>query len=176
MANKSLAAVLILAILGTLGMLGYIIAMPKERFSEFYLLGSEGKAEGYPVEFEMDTEGKIFIVKYERAVKHGVEVESELIGVEENVGRLILGIVNHEHEDVNYEIEVRMGGEPSQIWVGGEIQDRIGPIALAHEEEFQKEMGLIPRQVGDKQKVEFILMKEGKPYLENYLWINVRRQ
>ena len=48
--DKALSIVLILAILGAIGTLAYVIASPKvgERFTEFYILGLEGKAEGYP--------------------------------------------------------------------------------------------------------------------------------
>jgi uncharacterized membrane protein len=155
-------------------MLGFTIAMPKERFSEFYLLGPEGKAEGYPVEFKMDAEGRVYIVKYDQAVKRRLEVESELRPVEENMGRVILGIVNQEHEDVSYDIEVRIGVKRSPTWLDGEMRDTIGPIRLVHGQEIQLQIGLIPQQIGDKQKVDFMLFKEGKPYLKNYLWINVR--
>ena len=44
--DKILSIILIAAILGVVGTLGYAIAIPKvgERFTEFYVLGLEGKA------------------------------------------------------------------------------------------------------------------------------------
>ncbi|MEA2085465.1 MAG: DUF1616 domain-containing protein [Chloroflexota bacterium] len=81
--DKVLSVVLVVAILGALGTLGYVIAAPKvgERFTEFYILGMEGKAADYPRELEVG----------ERA-------------------EVIVGIVNHEYEPVSYRVEVRVGG------------------------------------------------------------------
>ncbi len=44
--DKALSITLVLAILGALGMVGYVMATPKvgERLTEFYILGQEGKA------------------------------------------------------------------------------------------------------------------------------------
>jgi uncharacterized membrane protein len=51
--NKALTVILVVAILGSIGTLIYTIAFPKvgERFSEFYILGLNGKAEQYPSNF-----------------------------------------------------------------------------------------------------------------------------
>jgi len=48
--DKALSVILVIAIIGAIGTLGYVIAKPKvgERFTEFYILGPNGKAEGYP--------------------------------------------------------------------------------------------------------------------------------
>ena len=77
--DKALTVVLVVAILGAMGTLGYVIAKPKvgETFTEFYILGLEGKASGYPEE-----------------VKVGEE------------GRVIIGIVNREHKPVDYRVEI----------------------------------------------------------------------
>ena len=60
-----------------------MIAVPGvgERFTEFYILGMEGKAADYP-----------------RELKVGEEAE------------VIVGIVNHECEPVSYRVEGRIGG------------------------------------------------------------------
>jgi uncharacterized membrane protein len=81
--DKVLSVVLVVAILGALGTLGYVIAAPKvgERFTEFYILGMEGKAADYPRELAVGEEAEV-----------------------------IVGIVNHEHEAVSYRLEVGIGG------------------------------------------------------------------
>jgi uncharacterized membrane protein len=81
--DRALSVVLILAIVGAIGTLGYVIASPRvgERFTEFYVLGLEGKAEGYPTELTVGEEG-----------------------------RVILGITNREHETMSYEVEIKIGG------------------------------------------------------------------
>jgi len=81
--NKVLSIILMVAILGAIGTLGYIITTPKvgEKFTEFYILGLEGKAIGYPEELKVGEEG-----------------------------RVIIGIINHEQETVSYGIKVRIDG------------------------------------------------------------------
>lgn len=82
--DKVLSVVLIGTILAAVGTLIYVIATPKigERFTEFYILGLRGKAEGYPKEI----------------------VVGEPVSV-------ILGIVNHEHEPAEYKVKVNIEGK-----------------------------------------------------------------
>ncbi len=81
--DKVLSIILVVAIVGALGSLGYIIATPKvgERFTEFYVLGLEGKAIDYPRELRVGEEG-----------------------------RVIVGIINRERETVSYWVKVRIDG------------------------------------------------------------------
>ena len=85
--DKILYVCLVCAILVALGSLGYVIATPKqgERFTEFYILGVDGKAENYP-----------------RQVALGEPME------------LIIGVVNHEHEVVGYRIDIVIDGIESE--------------------------------------------------------------
>jgi len=137
--DRNLTVLLVLAVVGAMGTLGYVIAEPKvgERFTEFYILGPDGKAEGY----------------------HGE------VALEDNV-RLILGIVNREHETTLYRAEITINGER----VGG-----FDSITLAHEEKWEQEVSFTPTRAGPDQKVEFLLYKEGvdKPYQMLHFWINV---
>lgn len=49
------------SILGAIGTLAYVIITPKagERFTEFYILGLEGKADNYPDELTVGEEGRV---------------------------------------------------------------------------------------------------------------------
>ena len=82
--DKTLSIFLLIAILGAFATVGYVIAVPKvgEPFTEFYILGLEGKAINYPVELAVGEEG-----------------------------RVIVGIINQERETASYQVEVRIGGE-----------------------------------------------------------------
>jgi len=139
--DKALSIVLILAILGAIGTLAYVIASPKvgERFTEFYILGLEGKAEGYP-----------------KKLKVGEEA------------RVVVGMINREHEPVSYRVEVTIDGVRN---------NEIEPVVLAHEETWQAEIGFTPVKAGENQKVEFVLYKLGQnePYQTLHLWINVEK-
>ena len=53
-----------------------------ERFTEFYILGPEGQAEGYPQELDRGAEA-----------------------------RIILGVINHEGEATAYKAEITLAGE-----------------------------------------------------------------
>lgn len=77
--DKVLTVILAISIIAVLITLAYVIATPKqgERFTEFYILGPSGKAEGYP-----------------RELKKG------------EMASIIIGIANHEYRTVNYSVEV----------------------------------------------------------------------
>lgn len=81
--NKILSLALVGAVMFAVGSFYYVATTPKvgEKFTEFYILGPGGKAEGYPW-----------------YMKTGEEKE------------VILGTVNHEYRPVSYTVEVRMDG------------------------------------------------------------------
>ena len=79
--DKGLSVILVLATLGALGIMGYVIATPKmgQQFTEFYILPLEGMTTDYPKELKVGAEGIVTV-----------------------------GIVNHEYETVSYRVEVRI--------------------------------------------------------------------
>lgn len=81
--DRLLSVLLIISILFAIGSLAYVITKPKvgERFTEFYILGMKGKADGYP-----------------RDLRVG------------EPGRVIVGVVNHEYRTIDYYVKIRMGG------------------------------------------------------------------
>jgi len=138
--DRTLSIILMLTILGALGTLGYVIASPKvgERFTEFYIEGLEGKAADYPKELVLGEEGKV-----------------------------IVGIINREHETVTYQVEVAIDGVKN---------NEVGPVTLDHDGEWEEIVGFTPGRVGDTQKVEFLLYKQGQSevYQRLHLWVDVR--
>ncbi len=114
-----------------------------ERFTEFYILGLEGKAEGYPRELSVGEEG-----------------------------RVIVGITNREHEEMGYEIKIK---------VDGILEREIGPVELAHEQGWREEVGFVPQEPGKAQKVQFVLYKvrrlegEDGDWTELSLWLGRER-
>jgi uncharacterized membrane protein len=77
--NRVLTVVLVVSIVVSVAVLGYVVATPKqgEKFTEFYILGEKGKASDYPTHLKVGQKGK-----------------------------LIIGIANHEHRTVNYTVEI----------------------------------------------------------------------
>jgi len=147
MMDKVLSVVLVVVIAGAIGTLGYVLATPKvgEKFTEFYILGPEGKAGHYPEELKLGEEG-----------------------------RVILGIVNHEQEWSSYKVEVWIDEEKVKLRIEGADRDQI-KIELEHEQEWEKVVGIVPQMTGENQKVQFVLYKDGETYFEEppYLWIDV---
>lgn len=138
--NKLLSILLAIAIIGAVGILIYSVAVPRvgERFTEFYLLNPGGKAENYP---------------------------HELVQGEE--GRIIIRIVNREHETTGYKIELTINGQRVK---------EIGPITLDNEEKWEQEEVFIAAIAGPNQKVEFLLYKgtDTESYQRLHLWIDVK--
>ena len=77
--DKALTVILIIAILTSIGTLAYVVTHPKpgEAFTEFYILGPDGKASNYPTELKVGQNGTV-----------------------------IIGIVNHEHRNVTYYVQI----------------------------------------------------------------------
>ena len=85
--DRILTIVLVLAILGALGSLSYVIVVPKpsETFTEFYVLGPGGAAENYPKELAVGETGNVTI-----------------------------GIINHEHAQISYRVRVMVDNEENK--------------------------------------------------------------
>jgi uncharacterized membrane protein len=84
-----------------------------------------------------------------------------------DTGKVVLGIINQEQELTSYRVETK---------VNGIVNGTLGPITLEPNEKSENEVSFTPQAVGDNQKVEFILYKEGQgePYLNLHLWIDVK--
>jgi uncharacterized membrane protein len=80
---RSLVIILLCLIVGGLGSVCYIITrpLPAQPFTEFYILGTGGKAEAYPHELRAGEEG-----------------------------RVVIGIVNHEAQKTSYSVRVKADG------------------------------------------------------------------
>ena len=138
--DKALSAILIVFILAAIGVLGYILATPRagEKFTEFYVLGLEGQAADYPTEISVGDEASV-----------------------------ILGIVNHESETLNYRIETV---------VDGTIYNEVRPLTLDNDEKWEDIVTFSADKSGNNQRVEFLLFKDNQTevYRSLHLWVDVR--
>jgi len=77
--DKALTLILIATIIIAMGALVYVVVTPKqgEQFTEFYLLGQQGNASGYPQTLQPGENATV-----------------------------IIGVVNHEYQQINYTIEI----------------------------------------------------------------------
>lgn len=82
--DKILAITLVLSIVLAISTAAYVVIIPQhsEKFTEFYILGSNGKAGDYPTNLTVGQDGNITI-----------------------------GIVNHEYADVNYTMVIKLNNQ-----------------------------------------------------------------
>ena len=81
---------------------------------------------------------------------------------------VIIGIINREHEDVSYRVVVT---------IDGIRHNEIGPVLLNPGRKREGQIGFTPTRLGDNQKVEFLLYKngQGEPCLKPlHLWVDVK--
>jgi uncharacterized membrane protein len=165
--NKSLSIILLIAIFAALGVFVYTVAIPKigEKFSEFYILGINGRTQDYPIEYSMNN-GQITHVIYSKGTEDVIT----------KLGAVTIGIVNHEQQTVVYSVKMTIDNEPVKINFGGVFTDAIGPIELQQGEKWENAINIVPHQIKDNQKVELLLFKGTETIPENslHLWINVK--
>lgn len=137
--DKVLSIVLVASMLVAIVAIVYAVVAPPvgERFTEFYILGPDGKADNYPKKLTLGEEGKV-----------------------------ILGIVNNESENMTYSVEIKVGDEGNST---------IGPLSLVNKEKWENEVEFTPAKAGKNQKVEFVLFRlgEAEPYRTLHLWVSV---
>jgi uncharacterized membrane protein len=137
--NRVLFVFLAVAIVVALGFIVFLAVTPQksEKFTEFYILNTEGKAKDYPEQVIVD-----------------------------NPVDILIGVVNHEYQPVNYKIEIKM--HSTEI---GEANTG----TLAYQQKWEEKVSFIPQVVGEGQKVDFILFKNGEtePYLNEPLTLYI---
>jgi len=141
--DRALSLILIFMILASVVTLVYVVITPKqgEQFTEFYILGPEGMADNYDTQL----------------------VSGESIDV-------IVGIVNHEYEVVNYSLGIRIDNGSL------EVPDAAAQIPLEHNETWEQRISYTPEITGDEMKLQYLLFRDGnfsEPYRDLHLWINV---
>ncbi|MDA0524660.1 DUF1616 domain-containing protein [Methanococcoides alaskense] len=86
--DRILSIILVLSILASIVTLAYVVVTPKEgeKFTEFYILGMDGMADGYPTNFTLGQSGNVLV-----------------------------GVVNHEYEITDYSLELLLENDSSSV-------------------------------------------------------------
>ncbi|MDY6966379.1 MAG: DUF1616 domain-containing protein [Halobacteriota archaeon] len=141
MIDKALTVILVISIVVSIGMTIYIIVTPKqgEKFTEFYILGKNGTADEYPTDLMV-----------------------------EDVGGVIIGIVNHEYANITYRLEIRVNGT-----IISEDQ-----VYLMHNETWEEPFQFRAIQEGEDWSLEFLLYREGvdEVYRSLHLWVDINEE
>jgi uncharacterized membrane protein len=132
-----ISAILVLGL--TAGRLLWVTSQTSPQFAEFYVLGPDGVAGGYPEE---------------------AAVDEPIV--------LICGVVNHEHSDVEYRVEMAGDGDTKQI----------ANLWLGHEEMWEQPCAFTLTEPGQNRKVTFLLYRgdDEEPYRSLHLWITVKEK
>ncbi len=135
--NRFLTTVRIISILLAVATLVYVVATPRtgEQFTEFYILGTAGTAEGYPAKMRL-----------------------------EEPAELIMGVVNREGESVVYVIEARLDGQTTDVRLGVDnaAGTQLAPnsfilVPLNNEERWEHLISIEVLDIGERLKLEFLL-------------------
>ncbi len=162
--DKLLSIILLCAIIGAVATTIYVIAVPKEgeKFTEFYILGAEGKAADYPTDIR--------------------------VGSPEAV---IIGIGNHEYRNVTYWVDILLldqsfdpATNTSTILAMQEVARF--PVTLQHNTTYQEKHIFTVSDAGFNQ-LKFLLYSDEPPspgtgaserinqsYRDLHLWISAR--
>ncbi len=104
--DKALSTALLVGIVGVLGVVGYVVTTPKvgERFTEFYIVGLEGKATDYPKELTAGEEGRVMVgIGNREKVEAIYRIEVRIDGVKNSeVGPVVLGYGQTWEKIVNF--------------------------------------------------------------------------
>lgn len=162
--DRALSVILIIAILAAVATTIYVIVVPKEgeHFTEFYILGSGGKAADYPTTF--------------------------FAGNEQS---LIIGVGNHEYRDVPYTVEVLLTNQTFDEATNTshintmERLDRF-TVTVPHNETVERPYNFTVTET-DMNRLQFLLFNETVPsdavwnkdrinasYRDLHLWVTVR--
>ena len=145
--DKLLSVFLVLAILGAVGAIIYTLNVPKtgEAFTEFYLLNEEGRAADYPSRIYSGKEAAI-----------------------------IAGIVNHEQQPASYRVVIQLDENPADD-IAPVTLKTLENINLENEEKYETPVTIKLTNVGNSQKILFLLYRDGssEAYLQLHLVIDV---
>jgi uncharacterized membrane protein len=117
-----------------------------------YMTVTPQKAEKFTEFYILNAEGKA--ADYPEKVVVGNPVD------------IIIGVINHEYQPVDYKVDIQIDSTE----VG-----KTNTGTLAYQQKWEDEVSFVPRVVGEKQKVDFILFKndETEPYLKEPLTLYI---
>jgi uncharacterized membrane protein len=140
--DKLLSVILVLSILTLALTVGYSIAFPNpgEPFTEFYLLGANGTIGNYSTQYTLGEQKPVTV-----------------------------GIVNHEQQDVSYELVVRLNDTNKSTVLYSEN------VSIANNQTWQRVINLKPDRTGSNMTMEFLLYRDNQatPYRETDLPVTV---
>lgn len=138
--DRNLSILLVLSIVAAVGTTAFVIAVPKEgeHFSEFYLLGANGKAADYPTAFGAGTPQWVTV-----------------------------GVSNHEYRNVTYTVETHAFNQSFDPATNTSSIDRTAlldsyRVTIPHNQTVERRVNFTVPDTG-YNKIEFLLFNETVP-------------
>lgn len=165
--SKSFSIILIISIFVAFGTLGYVLVKPKivAGFTEFYILGINGKAQDYPIKFTLNND-KVTTVLYSDGTLDSIS----------GFGVVTLGIVNHEQQTMVYSVKMTIDDEPANIYFDGTQTNTLGPLELQQGQKWENQIGIVPQHIGEDQVIRLLLFKGTEITSENSLQLEINVQ
>jgi uncharacterized membrane protein len=160
--GRLIAAVLILALISTFFILIHPMAFPKVE-AELKVLGLENLPANYPRNFIMYN-GNIVSVEY------GDGRISE-----DSMGLLNISIINRDPKPRVFEVNLLLDGKPLKFFSNDQYWEHLGPLTLKYQESWMQNIFFTPDHTGVDQRLDVVLMVDGKPYYKDppHIFINV---
>ena len=128
--DRILQVIILAAVLMTVGATAYVIVspLPGEQYTEFYVVGPDGTVDGLPE--TVDSNGSV---------------------------EFLVGIHNHEHEAMTYDMKVQITdtGTVTEVYTES--------ASLAHGEEFEESVTLEVDTTAEKITIQFLLFEGDSP-------------
>ncbi len=150
--DKVLTVGIVVMMIASVSLLIYIIVVPREgeAFTEFYILGPSGKAEGYP---------------------RNIHIQEEKF--------LLIGVGNHEHKRTNYTIVLTIDGKAGNstvdsldhVTISRTTQPSI-EILVGDGKTLEIPCNFSILETG-AYKMRLLLFRNGKEYRDLHIWIKV---
>lgn len=156
MIDKALVIGTVILLISSGALAVHIVTTPRtgERFTEFYILGEDDMADDYPTNLTVN-----------------------------ETGRVTIGMVNREHEEVNYTVVMGLGDELTSMSSQGTLDENISfsgnntsylrrDIILNHTERWNTTVNFQVESSGS-YRLKFFLIKDGEVYRDLHIWITV---
>jgi len=188
--DKALTVILILTIIMSIAALVYVIVTPKqgEKFTEFYILGMGGKAYDYPTSVEAGNKSTVIVgvVNHEyMLVNYTMRISLNNTSIDDtstnstsiinstSYNSTLLNSTPMQHATMNHSSMENVSLEDNSRVTYSILSMN---LTLQNNETWERPVTYILNNTGDRQKLEFLLYKEGnftESYRDLHLWVNV---
>ncbi len=187
--DKALTIILILTIIMSIAALVYVIVTPKqgEKFTEFYILGPGGKAYDYPTSVQAGNKSTVIVgvVNHEyMLVNYTMHILLNDTPIDEtnstsinstSYNSTLLNSTPMQRATMNHSSRENASLKDNSVVIYPILSMS---LTLQNNETWERPVTYILNNTGDRQKLEFLLYKEGnftESYRDLHLWVNVTK-